>query len=171
MNRKLVHTLFLMVLMAMIALSASVARADLIVTLDNPIQKGFPGDTLKFTGTLTATEDISFIIGAACTVNSPFMSCNPDPFVANAPFFMSAGQSTASFEMFDVTLSNAPIPLGDVALFFYVDYLDANGNPPAPGQNPSVNVTVTTVPEPASMLLLGSGLSGLVGVIRRKRQS
>src|SRR5512146_1301348 len=76
MNRKLVHTLFLMMLMAMIALSASVARADVLnVTLSQPSQSGFPGDTLSFFATLSAPSSNGAtinLLGDSLNLQSPF---------------------------------------------------------------------------------------------------
>ncbi len=42
---------------------------------------------------------------------------------------------------------------------------------PFPGQDPTFNGVVSTVPVPAAVWLFGSGLLGLVGVARRRKQA
>ena len=160
MNRKLVHTLFLMMLMAMIALSASVARADVLnVTLSQPSQSGFPGDTLSFFATLSAPSSNGATIylgGDSINMPSPFTPSDWDDsgyLNPPTPLTMDPGD-TSSGLMFTVHIplsATAYVPYNG---FFSIQYSDAAGNlfDTLP-QGSAANFQVTAVPEPASMLV------------------
>jgi hypothetical protein len=161
MNRKLISTLFLTVVMAVVMMSASAAKADLLLTIDAPTP-GALDHTLNYTGTLTATTDLG-IDGDFCTVSGA-ITCDDSPFLTNAPLTMTAGQSL-NFLLFTLIL-DPNLPYGSYNGSFIIAWTDVSGAPGItdPGQDGNFSAAV---PEPASLLLLGSGL---VGVIRRKRQ-
>ena len=72
-------------LMVAVMLSASAARADLVLTLDNPNQGGSQGQTLNYFGTITSTSGTLTIIGDACTPSGP-TTCDDSPLFNLTPF-------------------------------------------------------------------------------------
>jgi len=135
-----------------------------------------PGDTLtsaelsitssEFGGTSYFDQTVSFTQGA-CTVNSyGYNVCN------EGTTFSGPTLNTGTYWL---NLQNASVPSGDPV------YWDENSGPSMASENsvgsiPSESFTVLgttttttqTTPEPSSILLLGSGILGLAGMLRRK---
>ncbi len=154
-----------MVLMAMITLSASMARADVLnITFDPNGYNALPGTTIGVVGTITnTTGDDVYADQNQVSLPGPFMVDISPFFSPSFPYPFAANQSYTGV-LFNVTVAaNAANPASYLGIYPLLDSAGATLG--------SANFQVNVVPEPASMLLLGSGLTGLVGVIRRKRQS
>jgi hypothetical protein len=147
---------------------AAAAHADQLTVIFAPSTlTGNPGGMVDFSGTLTNNTAGTLFINfdsfgfAAGTLDDT-------PFFDNAPLSLDAGQTSPSFEFFDITLP-ADLAPGDYDGSFTV-FGGADGN----GQNPlgtgSFEVDVVnaaSVPEPSSLILLGSGAAWLI--LRRRR--
>ncbi|HZL29048.1 MAG TPA: PEP-CTERM sorting domain-containing protein [Acidobacteriaceae bacterium] len=161
-------TIAAMTLLLTLGLSSAAACADTVIfTLNPSTLSGHPGDTVTFTATVSAPvsngADI-FLSGPAFSLGGPIVIDSGD-FFNNAPFSLSAGDSSV-FDIF-----TAMIPLGSTMTTFGGSVqMEGGADFGALGNiGDPVNFAVVVTPEPSSFLLLGSGLVGLVGVLRRKR--
>ena len=143
----------------------------------------YPGDTLTSVdwavGTCTFCSDIGNGTASGASLSSSFMFTNTygydiwDVSATGLNLHVSGGPPQAYW----LTLQNAAVPSGDPV------YWDENGGPSTAwtecihdGQgcipSESFNIVGTpdtgTTPEPSSIILFGSGILGLAGILRRR---
>lgn len=173
-GRPVVMATFALVVLMLVSVSA---QADpLTLTLTSPNQAGQVGNILSFTGSLAnggapavqiVSSQITFDdgLGSLLLDDSPFIT----NFLGQS---IAPSASLGPLQMFTVQI------LGSAAPGVYNGVLSVlydNGQGVLETNLVSFSVTVLEqtgeVPEPATLLLFGSGLIGISGFIRKRRQN
>jgi PEP-CTERM motif-containing protein len=129
----------------------------------------FPGDTMQTVDyTISSTENGTGV-GQTANVTDKFISTNQYGYNIDVVSFnvgLTPGAGT-----FWLNLYNATVPSGD-PVFWDENSGPSSASESAVGTIPSEAFTVIqgggTTPEPSSIMLFGSGILGLAGILRRK---
>ena len=159
--------------LAVVALAPAIVKADpVLFALQDSV-------TVSAGGSATLTGSISnggpprvWLTSWTFTFSNPLLSAN-DAALAGLPFFLDSMQSYGPVAFFDVVAGAGLAPglyTGSISIFGGddegdedVDYTQGFTINVVGGQNP--------IPEPTTMLLLGSGLAGAAALRRRRRQA
>ena len=164
-----------MAALCLVFLASKNVNADPVTfTLTNPNQIGTVGSVLTFMGSLTNVAAPTATISGDNFNGLPVtLTLDDTPFVVNfLGQSITAASTLGPLSVFTVTIEAGAVP-GIYNGVFSVLF-DSDGGSGQETNFQTFSITVqgeTPVPEPMTLLLLSSGLAGIVGVKLAKRRS
>ncbi len=170
MFKKTAFSISTLVLGAALLLARPASADTITLNLTNPVQTGAGGSTLSFDATVSApgkNGGTIFLNGDDFTVPSP-LTLNDDGFFFGFPLSLDPGDSFSGL-LFTISLPPGISAGPYLGSFSILGGADGSAQDVLATVNFTVNATAGTsaVPEPGSLMLLGTGLAGLVVRVRR----
>lgn len=163
---------FALTILAFALLLSPVALADtLTVTLGNPVQAGAAGTNFSYTATLAAPSANTggiFLNGDAFTLPGLGITLDDAGLLGNFPALLTPGQSFTSV-LFTISSSLSTLPGLRTGSFTIIGGGTESSYNPLATVNYSAQITSQITPEPSSLLLLVTGTSATVALLRRSR--
>jgi hypothetical protein len=173
MRTKFKHLLIATFMLAVVALAPAIVKADpVLFALQDSVMVS-AGGSATLTGSISnGGPPRVWLTSWTFTFSDPLLSAN-DAALSGLPLFLDSMQSYGPAAFFDVVAAAGLAPglyTGSISIFGGdnegdedVDYTQQFTINVVGGQNP--------IPEPTTMLLLGSGLAGAAALRRRRRQA